>query len=74
VIGVYRDTGAEPELKQLLPTALAPEGAIAIPGRNLLAVANEADLVEDGGVRSHVTLYSYAEGDTGLPDDRLRHG
>ncbi len=67
VIGVYRDTGGVPEFKQLLPTALAPEGAVAIPGRNLLAVSNEADLVEDGGVRSHVTLYSYGEGTPAYP-------
>ncbi len=59
VIGVYRDTGETPEFVQLLPTALAPEGAIAIPDRNLLAISNEADLIEDGGVRSHVTLYEF---------------
>ena len=62
VIGVYRDTEAEPEFVQLLPSGLAPEGAVAIPGRNLLAVSNEADLIEDGGVRSHVTLYQLSEG------------
>jgi hypothetical protein len=61
VIGVYQDTGADPEFVQLLPTALAPEGAVAIPGRGLLAVSNEADLIEVGGVRSHVTLYAYQE-------------
>nr|WP_306269541.1 esterase-like activity of phytase family protein [Pararhizobium sp. IMCC3301] len=61
VIGVYRDTGSVPEFVQLLPTGLAPEGAIALPRRNLLAVANEADLIEDGGVRSHVTLYQLAD-------------
>jgi hypothetical protein len=67
VVGVYRDTGAAPEFVQLLPTALAPEGAIAIPGRNLLAVSNEADLIGDGGVRSHVTIYSYGEGEPAYP-------
>ena len=67
VVGVYEDTGAEPEFKQLLPTALAPEGAVAIPGRNLFAVANEADLIDDGGVRSHVTIYSYDEGEAAYP-------
>ena len=67
VVGVYEDTGADPEFKQILPTALAPEGAIAIPGRNLLAVANEADLGPDGGVRSHVTIYSYADGEAQYP-------
>ena len=67
VIGVYEDTGGTPEFRQLLPTALAPEGAVAIPGRNLLAVANEKDLIEDGGVRSHVTVYSYGEGEAAYP-------
>ncbi|WP_223476019.1 esterase-like activity of phytase family protein [Oricola indica] len=67
VVGVYEDTGAEPVFKQLLPTALAPEGAVAIPGRNLFAVANEADLIDDGGVRSHVTIYSYDEGEAAYP-------
>src|SRR3546814_4770240 len=31
-IGVYRDTGSAPEFVQLLPTAIGPEGAVAIPG------------------------------------------
>lgn len=66
-VGVYRDTGSVPEFVQLLPTAIGPEGAIAIPERNLLAVSNEEDLVEDGGVRSHVTLYSYGEGPASYP-------
>ncbi len=62
VIGVYEDKGADMAFRQLLPTGLGPEGAVAIPSRNLLAVANEVDLGEDGGVRSHVTLYQYGEG------------
>ncbi|WP_417770233.1 esterase-like activity of phytase family protein [Stappia sp.] len=66
-IGVYRDTGGAPEFLQLLPTALAPEGAVAIPGRNLLAVSNEADLVKETGLRSHVTLYERAEGTASYP-------
>ncbi len=66
-IGVYRDTGAAPEFLQLLPTALAPEGAVAIPARNLLAISNEADLVEENGLRSHVTLYERAEGTAAYP-------
>lgn len=66
-IGVYRDTGAAPEFVQLLPTGVAPEGAVAIPGRNLFAVSNEADLVEETGLRSHVTLYERAEGVAAYP-------
>jgi len=67
LVGVYRDTGAAPEFVQLLPTGLAPEGAVALPGRNLLAVANEADLIEDGGVRSHVTLYQLTDQASAYP-------
>ena len=67
VVGVYRDTGAEPEFVQLLPTGLGPEGAIALPERNLLAVSNEVDLIADEGVRSHVSLYSYGEGEASYP-------
>lgn len=67
VLAVYKDTGAEPELTQLLPSGISPEGAVAIAGRNLLATANEADLGEDGGARSHVMLYEYAEGTPAYP-------
>lgn len=57
IVGVYKDTGAEPQFVQLLPSGVAPEGVLAIPSRNLLVTANEADLVEDGGARSHVMIY-----------------
>ncbi|MDQ0319889.1 hypothetical protein QO002_002027 [Pararhizobium capsulatum DSM 1112] len=67
VVGVYKDTGAEPELLQILPSGVSPEGAVAIPGRNLLATANEVDLVEDGGARSHVMIYERAEGTAAYP-------
>lgn len=67
MVAVYKDTGAEPELVQLLPSGISPEGAVAIPGRNLLATANEADLGEDGGARSHVMLYELAEGEKAYP-------
>lgn len=67
IVGVYKDTGGEPELLQLLPSGIAPEGAVAIPGRNLLVTANEADLVEDGGARSHVMIYERAEGEAAFP-------
>jgi hypothetical protein len=67
VVGVYKDTGAEPELTQLLPSGISPEGAVAIPARNLLVTANEADLVEDGGARSHVMIYERSEGTAAYP-------
>ena len=67
IVGVYKDTGAEPQLLQLLPSGISPEGGVAIPGRNLLATANEVDLVEDGGARSHVMIYERAEGTATYP-------
>ena len=58
VIGVYdATTPAEPQLKQLLPSGVGPEGLLSIPSRNLFITANETDLIEDGGVRAHVMIY-----------------
>ena len=67
VVGVFKDTGADPELLQILPSGVSPEGAIAIPSRNLFATANEADLGEDGGPRSHVMIYERSEGAKAYP-------
>lgn len=67
VVGVYKDTGAEPQLTQLLPSGISPEGAVAIPSRNLLVTANEADLGKDGGARSHVMIFERAEGQAAYP-------
>ena len=61
IAGVYRDTGAAPELLQMLPSGIAPESAVTIPSRNLMVTANEKDLVEDGGARSHVMIYELTE-------------
>jgi len=55
-VAVYKDTGAEPEFVQFLPTHVGPEGLLAIPNRDLFAVANEVD---EDGVRAHVSLYQY---------------
>ncbi len=51
LVGVYKDSGAEPEFIQALPSGIGPEGLIAIPSRNLFVTANETDLVEDGLAR-----------------------
>ncbi|MBB5223634.1 hypothetical protein HNP73_003588 [Amaricoccus macauensis] len=61
VVAVYRLGDGEPVLSQILPSGISPEGAVAIPSRNLLVTANETDLVEDGGARSHVMLYELAD-------------
>ncbi|MFC3061442.1 esterase-like activity of phytase family protein [Paenirhodobacter populi] len=58
VVGVYDLTDiAAPKLLQILPSGISPEGAVAIPSRNLLVTANEADLGEDGAARAHVMIY-----------------
>jgi hypothetical protein len=66
-VAVYRDTGAEPEFLQVLPSGIGPEGLLAIPARNLFVTANEADLVEDGGARATVMIYERGEGAASYP-------
>lgn len=62
MVGVYDMTDpSAPALMQLLPSGISPEGAIAIPGRNLLATANEFDGREDGAAQAHVMIYEYQE-------------
>ncbi|WP_424932321.1 esterase-like activity of phytase family protein [Amaricoccus macauensis] len=61
VVGVYRMEDGTPTFVQALPSGIGPESAVAIPSRNLLATANEVDLIEDGGVRSHVMLFEAQE-------------
>ena len=59
LIGVYDITDlTAPRLTQLLPSGISPEGIVALPARNLLVTANEADLGEDGGARAHVMLFA----------------
>ncbi|WP_246032904.1 esterase-like activity of phytase family protein [Falsirhodobacter xinxiangensis] len=68
VIGVYDVTDpSQPGLTQILPSGVSPEGLVAIPSRNLLVSANEADLGEDGGARAHVMLFEAGEGPAAYP-------
>lgn len=67
LVAVYKDTGAEPEYLQSLPSGISPEGLVAIPSRNLLATANELDLREDGLGGSHVMIFERAEGEAMYP-------
>lgn len=68
LVAVYDVTDpTAPVLKQLLPSGISPEGAVAIPERGLLATANEFDGLEDGAARAHVMLYEYAEGPASYP-------
>ncbi|MGE0284497.1 MAG: esterase-like activity of phytase family protein, partial [Rhizobiaceae bacterium] len=67
VVGVYKDTGGEPQFLQLLPSGIGPEGLVAIPSRNLFITANETDLIEDNLARSHVMIFERAEGTPAYP-------
>ncbi|WP_439136634.1 esterase-like activity of phytase family protein [Roseicyclus sp.] len=60
VIGVYdMSNPTAPVLAQLLPSGISPEGAMAIPARNLIVTANEFDGREDGAAPAHVMIYEY---------------
>ncbi|UXN72267.1 esterase-like activity of phytase family protein [Devosia sp. A8/3-2] len=67
LVAIYKDTGAEPEYVQTIPSGISPEGIVAIPARNLVVTANEVDLREDGGIGSHVMVYELAEGEAAYP-------
>lgn len=57
VVLVYQlEKSAEPKLVQVLPTAVKPEGLLAIPQRKLLVVASEED-ARDDKIRSALTIY-----------------
>jgi len=67
-IAVYADhgTASVPEFRQVLPSAMGPEGIKAIPNRNLLAVATEVDDAE-AGVRGTLSLYAYENAPAAYP-------
>ena len=61
LVAVYKDNGAEPEFIQMLPSGIGPEGALAIPSRNLYVTANETDLSPDGLAGAHVMIFELSE-------------
>lgn len=64
LVFVYRDKGGAeaPELLQVLPGGIGPEGLIAIPARELFVTAAETDLRKKGGIGSVVTVYQHQPG------------
>ncbi|MFQ3199717.1 MAG: hypothetical protein ACI9SK_000425 [Zhongshania sp.] len=56
----------KPMLKQVLPAGVAPEGALAIPSRNLLVVASEKDSRDDV-IRSTLNIYYYGSAPAAYP-------
>jgi hypothetical protein len=55
-----------PAFKQVLPTALAPEGVLTIPSRKLLVVASEAD-DRASLFRSSLNIYQYQTAPAAYP-------
>lgn len=66
---VFKDEGAgrAPHFLQALPTAIAPEGLLAIPQRNLFVTASEADVGDKGGARAAVMIYERTEAPANYP-------
>lgn len=53
----------EPELVQILPVGIGPEGITTIPSKNLVAIASEVD-ERDSKLRSSIALFELVEGAT----------
>ncbi|MDD2545768.1 MAG: esterase-like activity of phytase family protein [Burkholderiaceae bacterium] len=69
VVAVY-DMGQknQPVFKQVLPAALAPEGVLAIPSRNLLIAASENDdRATSPTLRSALNIYQYQSAPAAYP-------
>lgn len=66
MVSVYKDTGAQPEFVQVLPTHVGPEGVLVIPSRNLFVVANEVDDAE-APVRAQIGLYEFGAAKPAYP-------
>ena len=58
VLGVYDVGRGEPQLLQMLPTGVGPEGIATVPARELVAVAAETPA---GAVPSLITLYQLGQ-------------
>jgi hypothetical protein len=67
LVAVYKDTGEAPEYWQSLPSGIGPEGALAIPSRNLYVTANETDLSPDGAAGAHVMVFELSESEPAYP-------
>ncbi|KKB13038.1 alkaline phosphatase [Devosia geojensis] len=63
LVAIYKDTGADPEYWQSVPSGVGPEGALAIPSRNLYVTANETDLSVDGLAGAHVMIFELQDVD-----------
>lgn len=75
VLAVY-DMGQknQPVFKQVLPAALAPEGLLAIPSRNLVIAASENDdRATSSTLRSALNIYQYQSASAAYPTIQSTH-
>lgn len=66
VVGVYDVRHSQPELLQLLPTGIGPEGLKAIPKRGLFVASTETDVADDG-IPTMINIYKMKRGDAYYP-------
>lgn len=61
-VGIYAIESGKPELLQVLPTGIGPEGLKAIPQRNLFVASTETD-VADVGIPTMINIYQMKRSD-----------
>jgi len=61
-VGVYAVNQGQPELLQVLPTGIGPEGLKAIPQRALFVASTESE-VADAGIPTMINIYGIKLGD-----------
>lgn len=59
-VGVYSIRQGKPQLEQVLPTGIGPEGLKAIPQRDLFVASTETD-VADVGIPTMINIYKMRE-------------
>jgi len=63
LVGAWGPCAVSPELVQVLPAGVSPEGLLAIPGRNLLIATGEVDSRADL-VRASISIYQLSDAPT----------
>lgn len=64
VVGVYNVNAPQPQLVQLLPTGMGPEGLKAIPSKGLFVASTESDEA-DAGIPTMINIFGLDKGGFG---------
>jgi Esterase-like activity of phytase len=65
-VGIYDVSTGEPDLLQVLPTGIGPEGLKAIPQKGLFVASTET-AEADAGIPAMINLYALAKGPAAYP-------